>query len=295
MHSEYLRWMYLENRLAAGELTIGRKKVSLGASPAELYVLSAREDHITPWRGCYKTTQLAGGPVRFVLTSSGHIAGIVNPPGPKRKHWTNDALPADPDAWYAGAAEAEGSWWGGLGALGGEPGRDEASAAPARERGASAARGRARLVRARTLILSRRTRDPQSGSRVAQHPKASASRPQISLLDIVRRPAYYRTQHSTERNHMTTYLELSKTAQEQVLATIKQGQELALAGVQLWASSVAPLVKDQPVSIPFEGPAPKEIVANSFGFAEKLLASQKAFAEKVVAASAPVFEAPKSK
>jgi hypothetical protein len=54
-------------------------------------------------------------------------------------------------------------------------------------------------------------------------------------------------------------------------------------------------VKDQPVSIPFEGPAPKEIVANSFGFAEKLLASQKAFAEKVVAASAPVFTAPKSK
>jgi len=94
---------------------------------------------------------------------------------------------------------------------------------------------------------------------------------------------------------MTTYLELSKSAQQQVLATIKQGQELALAGVELWASTVAPLVKDQPVSIPFEGPAPKEIVANSFGFAEKLLASQKAFAEKVVAASAPVFEAPKSK
>jgi polyhydroxyalkanoate synthase len=111
MHSEYLRWMYLENRLAAGTLTIGRLKVSLAASPAELYILSAREDHITPWRGCYRTTQLAGGPVRFVLTSSGHIAGIVNPPGPKRRHWTNDALPADPDAWYAGAAEAEGSWW----------------------------------------------------------------------------------------------------------------------------------------------------------------------------------------
>ena len=89
-------------------------------------------------------------------------------------------------------------------------------------------------------------------------------------------------------------LELSKTAQEQVLATIKQGQELALAGVQLWASSVAPLVKASRSRSPSR-PAPKEIVANSFGFAEKLLASQKAFAEKVVAASAPVFEAPKSK
>ena len=95
----------------------------------------------------------------------------------------------------------------------------------------------------------------------------------------------------------TTYTDLSKTAQEQILATIQQGQELALAGVELWASTVAPLVKDQPVSIPFEGPAPKEIVANSFGFAEKLLASQKVFAEKIVAASAPVFQAaePKSK
>jgi len=90
---------------------------------------------------------------------------------------------------------------------------------------------------------------------------------------------------------MTTYLELSKTAQEQILAMMKQSQELALAGVELWASTVAPLVKDQPVSIPFEGPAPKEVVANSFSFAEKLLASQKAFADKVVAASAPVFEA----
>ena len=77
MHSEYLRWMYLENRLATGTLEIGGKKVSLAKSPTELYVLSAREDHITPWRGCYLTTQLAGGPKRFVLTSSGHIAGIA--------------------------------------------------------------------------------------------------------------------------------------------------------------------------------------------------------------------------
>ena len=111
MHSEYLRWMYLENRLAEGTLEIGGRKVSLAKSPVELYVLSAREDHITPWRGCYRTTQLTGGPSRFVLTSSGHIAGIVNPPGPKRRHWVNDRLPADPDEWLSGAAEQQGSWW----------------------------------------------------------------------------------------------------------------------------------------------------------------------------------------
>ena len=111
MHSEYLRWMYLENRLAAGTLEVGGRKVSLAKSPTELYVLSAREDHITPWRGCYRTTGLAGGATRFVLTSSGHIAGIVNPPGPKRKHWLNEELSADPDEWLAGATEAQGSWW----------------------------------------------------------------------------------------------------------------------------------------------------------------------------------------
>jgi len=111
MHSEYLRWMYLENRLAQGTLEIGGRAVSLGRSPVELYVLSAREDHITPWRGCYRTTQIAGGEKRFVLTSSGHIAGIVNPPGPKRKHWVNDALPTEPEEWLAGATEKQGSWW----------------------------------------------------------------------------------------------------------------------------------------------------------------------------------------
>jgi polyhydroxyalkanoate synthase len=111
MHSEYLRWMYLENRLAEGTLELGGRPVSFARSPVELYVLSARDDHITPWRGCYRTTQLAGGPKRFVLTSSGHIAGIVNPPGPKRRHWVNETLPADPDEWFEGSAEAQGSWW----------------------------------------------------------------------------------------------------------------------------------------------------------------------------------------
>ena len=96
---------------------------------------------------------------------------------------------------------------------------------------------------------------------------------------------------------MSTYVELSQAAQEQILATIKQGQELALAGVELWASAVAPLAKGQQLPVPFETPAPKDVVANSFGFAEQLLASQKTFAEQIVAASAPVFAAatPKSK
>ena len=87
---------------------------------------------------------------------------------------------------------------------------------------------------------------------------------------------------------MSTYLELSKSAQEQILATIEQGQELALAGVEAWAASVSSLTSGIKLPTPVEAPAPKDVVANSFGFAEKLLKSQKTFAEKVVAASAPV-------
>ena len=90
---------------------------------------------------------------------------------------------------------------------------------------------------------------------------------------------------------MATPLELSKAAQEQILATIKQGQELALTGVEVWASSMAPLVKAGRTPIATDLPTSEEVVSNSFGFAEKLLASQKAFAQKVVAASAPVFTA----
>jgi polyhydroxyalkanoate synthase len=111
MHSEYLRSMYLENRLAAGTLEIDGQVVSLAESSADVYIVSAKEDHITPWHSCYRTTQLVGGPVRFVLTSSGHIAGIVNPPGSKRSHWLNESLPLEPDKWFAGAREVQGSWW----------------------------------------------------------------------------------------------------------------------------------------------------------------------------------------
>jgi len=74
-------------------------------------VVGAVEDHIAPWTTSYATTRLLGGNCRYVLTSSGHIAGIVNPPDSKRKYWTNDELPDDPQEWRAGATRQEGSWW----------------------------------------------------------------------------------------------------------------------------------------------------------------------------------------
>ena len=74
-------------------------------------MLSAVDDHIVPWQSAYKTTQLLGGKPRFVLSSSGHIAGMVNPPNPKASHWTNEALPTDADAWLESATLRRETWW----------------------------------------------------------------------------------------------------------------------------------------------------------------------------------------
>ena len=111
-HSAYLRGFYLENRLARGELAIAGRELQPADVKADTYVLAAKNDHITPWKSSYATTGLVSGDVRFVLSSAGHIAGIVNPPGPKRKHWINENdLPVEPDAWLDGATEHPGTWW----------------------------------------------------------------------------------------------------------------------------------------------------------------------------------------
>jgi polyhydroxyalkanoate synthase len=110
-HSAYLRACYLENRLAEGDMHLGGRRLVLDDIQSDVYVLAASEDHITPWKSSYATVGLLPCPIRFVLSSAGHIAGIVNPPGPKRVHWTNDDLPLDPDDWRAGATEIPGTWW----------------------------------------------------------------------------------------------------------------------------------------------------------------------------------------
>ena len=111
MHSFYLRSCYIENQLARGAMKLADTPLDLGQIKSDVYVLSAKEDHIAPWMSTYKTTQLLPGNVRFTLSSSGHIAGIVNPPSPKAVHWTNDNNPPDAKAWLAGATEHKGSWW----------------------------------------------------------------------------------------------------------------------------------------------------------------------------------------
>lgn len=113
MHSFYLRNMYLENKLVEpGGIEIDGIKLDLRKIKVPTYIISTREDHIAPWEATYKATQVYSGPIRFVLSASGHIAGVVNPPAANKYcYWTNDDQAADPVHWLEGAEQHEGSWW----------------------------------------------------------------------------------------------------------------------------------------------------------------------------------------
>jgi polyhydroxyalkanoate synthase len=113
MHSFYLRQMYLHNRLCQPDaLTLAGERIDLGRIDVPIYFLSALDDHIAPWRSTYAGTGLPGGEVRFVLGESGHIAGVVNPPGRgKYGFWVNEDIPPSPEAWLDGATRHPGSWW----------------------------------------------------------------------------------------------------------------------------------------------------------------------------------------
>ena len=112
MHSFYLRKMYQENLLVKpGGITLGGVPLDLRKIKTPSFLLSTREDHIAPWRSTYAATQLYSGSVKFVLSASGHIAGVVNPPGSKYGHWQNDDNPATPEEWLAGATQVPDSWW----------------------------------------------------------------------------------------------------------------------------------------------------------------------------------------
>jgi len=111
MHSFYLRSLYMRNELARGELELLGQQLSLSSVKSDTYVVGAINDHIVPWHGSYKTCALMGGNVRYVLSSGGHIAGIVNPPGPKAWHEAADCSGGDAEAWRASNSKHRGSWW----------------------------------------------------------------------------------------------------------------------------------------------------------------------------------------
>ena len=116
-HSFYLRNTYLENNLIEpGKLVLKDVPIDLGKIEGDLYAVGAEKDHIVPWYGAWRLGQLASGKVRFVLASSGHIAGMINPPSKEKgRHWVNEEGDAGDYAtaeeWHENATEHEGSWW----------------------------------------------------------------------------------------------------------------------------------------------------------------------------------------
>ncbi|MBP2369135.1 PHA/PHB synthase family protein [Pseudonocardia parietis] len=113
MQTEYLRTLYLENQFAEGKLELAGERLDLGQVRTDSYVITAESDHIAPWKSVYKGAAKIGGTVRFVLSNSGHIAGVVNPPSPKSRHWFGESadLPGSADDWRDDAGEHKASWW----------------------------------------------------------------------------------------------------------------------------------------------------------------------------------------
>ena len=110
----YLEKIYIENGLRQpGQLTMDGVPIDISKIKIPFYVLATKEDHIAPWRSIYPTTGLLGGKTSFVLGGSGHIAGVINPPGKRQKYgfWTGEPYPANPNEWLANAEKHDGSWW----------------------------------------------------------------------------------------------------------------------------------------------------------------------------------------
>jgi polyhydroxyalkanoate synthase len=111
-HSFYLRSCYLDNQLSKGTLTLAGEKIDLKRVTVPIYSLATREDHIAPAKSVFHGTACFGGPVRFVVSGSGHIAGVVNPPARnKYQYWVGPEPKGTLEDWLARADERPGSWW----------------------------------------------------------------------------------------------------------------------------------------------------------------------------------------
>lgn len=114
MHSTYIKQLYQENRLAEGTMELAGRPMKLDQVSNDVYVVGTINDHIVPWDSSYSAVHLFGGEVRFVLSSGGHIAGIVNPPSPKAWYeidHTGGEEPEDPKEWRSRVTRHQGSWW----------------------------------------------------------------------------------------------------------------------------------------------------------------------------------------
>ncbi|MEZ5530708.1 MAG: alpha/beta fold hydrolase [Porticoccaceae bacterium] len=111
LHCDFLD-IYEHNLLEKGEMTVLDTKIDLRGLDCDKYVTAGLSDHITPWKICYKTTQFVGGDIKFVLSSSGHIQSLVNPPGNnKARYFSSTENPESADQWLEQAEQCSGSWW----------------------------------------------------------------------------------------------------------------------------------------------------------------------------------------
>jgi len=111
-HMFFMREIALENGLAKpNKIVIKGVPISLRKIKQDVYQFGAVQDHIVPWKAAWRTTQLTGGSVRFVLGKSGHIAGVASPPNKAKGYWTNDKHPKSADRWLETAEFHQGSWW----------------------------------------------------------------------------------------------------------------------------------------------------------------------------------------
>jgi polyhydroxyalkanoate synthase len=111
-HAFYLRHCYYQNDLSNGRMTLGGKRIDLKTVKIPIYELAAKEDHIAPARSAFNGAKCFGGPVRYVMAGSGHIAGVVNPPSKtKYQYWTGGPVTGAFEDWVKAAKETPGSWW----------------------------------------------------------------------------------------------------------------------------------------------------------------------------------------